>query len=152
VKLRQTLKQWLLLILQGGNVEESKKQEKYQRQPKSKFIREWRKKSFDSALRGIDVKEVISQAQTAMSELKVSASSIYDQEIIEYTNSIKADSQELEKINKNPEAYLQMTINTLPEADHQNITKLMVELTKVQDDLQNTTVRLFDLQNEYNYD
>ena len=45
-----------------------------------------------------------------------------------------------------------MTINTLPEADHQNITKLMVELTKVQDDLQNTTVRLFDLQNEYNYD
>ncbi len=82
MKLRLTLKQWLLLILQGGNVEESKKQEKYQRQPKSKFIREWRKKSFDSALRGIDVKEVISQAQTVMSELKVSASSIYGRKLL----------------------------------------------------------------------
>ena len=152
MKLRLTLKQWLLLILQGGNEEESKKRDKYQRLSKSKVIAEWRRKSFDSASKNIADKEVISQAQTAMSELKITTFSIYDQQIIESKNSLKADEQELEKINADPNAYLQMIINTLPEADHQNVTKLMVELTKVQDDLQNTTVRLLELQNEYNND
>ena len=152
MKLRPTLKQWLLLILQGGNVEESKKKDRYQRLSKSKVTAEWRKKSFDSASKNIEDKEVISQAQTAMSEMKVSTSSIYDQEIIESNNSLKADKQELEKINADPDAYLKMLINTLPEADHQGVTKLMVELTKVQDELQNTTVKLLDLQNENNHD